>query len=82
MARVGPFSLTARNRDQAEYLVRSRAEQRGITVNDLELSDDGAGTWLVTLSVAEEQRGSAGMLGEDTQVLHMNFHHGGTTSAD
>jgi hypothetical protein len=76
MAQLGPLTITARNRDQAEYLVRSRAEQRGIAVQALEVSDAGAGAWYVTvtLSDADAEKATAALLEEDTQVLHFRSH--------
>lgn len=72
MADVGPMTITARNREQAEYLVRSRAEQRGVKVHDVEITES-AGGFLVTLSVDDRDTELAKELGEDTQVFHL--HH-------
>ena len=76
MAVIGPLTVTARNRDQAEYLVRSRAQQRGVNVREIEVSDAGAGGWFVTVTVddADAERLAAAALDEDTQVLHFRNH--------
>jgi len=79
MAQLGPLTITARNRDQAEYLVRSRAEQRGITVRSVEVSDAGAGGWYVTVTIddADTDKAVGALLDEDTQVLHLRSHRPG-----
>jgi len=74
MADVGPMTVTAHNRAQAEYLIRSRAEQRGVALQGLDVADGGGETWLVTVSVADDATEAAGHLGDDTQVLHLDFH--------
>jgi hypothetical protein len=71
MADVGPMTITARNREQAEYLVRSRAEQRGVRVHDVEVTEAGGG-FLVTLAVDDADAVVAAELGEDTQVFHLH----------
>lgn len=73
MAQLGPLTITARNREQAVYLVRSRAEQRGVTITDVEATDAGAGRWLVTVTLADAAAGAAARLEDDTQVLHIDF---------
>jgi hypothetical protein len=72
MAQVGPFTVTARNGAQAEYLIRSRAEQRGVPVAGLEVAEGGPGRWLVTATVADASAAEAARLGDDTQVLHLD----------
>lgn len=76
MADLGPLSITARNREQAEYLVRSRAQQRGVTIRDIVIEDAGPGAWFVTVSVddGDEAAGLEAALDEDTQVLHLRNH--------
>lgn len=76
MAVIGPLTVTARNRDQAEYLVRSRAQQRGVNVQAVEVEEAGAGGWFVTVSVddADAEKLAAAALDEDTQVLHFRNH--------
>jgi hypothetical protein len=76
MAEVGPLAITAHNRAQAEYLVRSRAQQRGIEVTALDAVEGVAGTWFVTVTVpdGDDARIAAETLGEDTQVLHFRHH--------
>jgi hypothetical protein len=76
MAELGPLTITAHNRDQAEYLVRSRAQQRGVAISDLRVEEAGTGAWFVTLTVddADAGRGLAAALDEDTQVLHLRSH--------
>jgi hypothetical protein len=76
MAQLGPLTVFARNRDQAEYLIRSRAEQRGVAVHGVDVSDAGAGAWSVTVTVDDEDtaKGLAAVLDEDTQVLHVRSH--------
>jgi sarcosine oxidase gamma subunit len=73
---LGPLTITARNRDQAEYLVRSRAQQRGVSVQGIVVAPAGPGAWLVTIDVAEADAEmlAAAALEEDTQVLHFRSH--------
>jgi len=72
MAEVGPFAITAHNAAQAGYLARSRAEQRGIRVQGLHVDEAPGGSWLVTLTVADDDadRVTDAHVEEDTQVLH------------
>jgi hypothetical protein len=76
MAQLGPLTITAHNGAQAEYLVRSRAEQRGVKVQGVEVADAGTGAWYVTITVddADAEKSEAALLGEDTQVLHFRSH--------
>jgi len=76
VADLGPLTITARNRDQAEYLVRSRAEQRGIRVQSLDVAEAGTGAWFVTVTVSDDDAAklAAAQLDEDTQVLHFRSH--------
>ena len=76
MAELGPLTITARNKDQAEYLVRSRAEQRGVRVQSIEVAEGGTGAWFVTVTVSDEDaaRLAAAQLNEDTTVLHFRNH--------
>jgi hypothetical protein len=73
---LGPLTITARNREQAEYLVRSRAQQRGVAVHGLEVTEAGAGAWFVTVTVGDgdAEKLAAAALDEDTQVLHFRNH--------
>lgn len=76
MAEVGPFAITARNAAQAEYLARSRAEQRGIRVQSLAVEEAPGGSWLVTLTVDDQDADKVtdAHVDEDTQVLHFRRH--------
>ena len=76
MAQLGPLTITARNSAQAEYIVRSRAEQRGVALQQVEVSDAGTGAWYVTVTIsdADVDKGAAALLDEDTQVLHFRSH--------
>jgi hypothetical protein len=71
MAELGPWMITAHNKEQAEYLVRSRAEQRGVDVSRIEVSGGTGDMWLVTVTVADAEAAEAAQLAEDTQVLHL-----------
>ena len=71
MAELGPWMITARNEAQAEYLVRSRAEQRGVAVDRIDVTGGTGGMWLVTVTVADPEAAEAARLGEDTQALHL-----------
>ena len=76
MAELGPLTVTARNRDQAEYLVRSRAQQRGVHLHAIDVAEAGTGAWFVTVTVddADAEKLAAAALDEDTQVLHFRNH--------
>ena len=76
MPELGPLTITAHNRDQAEYLVRSRAQQRGVNVQSVEVAPGGPGAWLVTIDVADDdaEKLASAALEEDTQVLHFRSH--------
>jgi hypothetical protein len=76
VAELAPLTITARNRAQAEYLVRSRAEQRGVRIEQITVEDAGAGGFSVTVTVSDEDaaRLAAAQLDEDTQVLHFRNH--------
>lgn len=75
MADLGPWLITARSKAHAEYLVRSRAEQRGLHVERLEATGGENDMWQVTATVTEDETaGQAAQLGDDTQVLHFETH--------
>jgi hypothetical protein len=76
VALLGPLTVTARNRDQAEYLVRSRAQQRGVNIQAIDVEEAGTGAWFVTVTVedSDAERLAAAALDEDTQVLHFRNH--------
>jgi hypothetical protein len=75
MTELGPWMITARNAAQAEYIVRSRAEQRGVDISQVEVSGGEGGMWQVTATASDtEQVGKAARLGDDTQVLHLDTH--------
>jgi hypothetical protein len=75
MAELGPWMITAHNADQAEYLVRSRAEQRGIEISAVDVSGGDGGMWRVTATTTAEDQAdvNAARLGEDTQLLHLDI---------
>jgi hypothetical protein len=75
MTDLGPWMITARNAEHAEYLVRSRAEQRGVTISRVEVSGGENGMWLVSVESTESaETGAAARLGEDTTVIHLDTH--------
>jgi hypothetical protein len=75
MAQLGPWMITARNQQHAEYLIRSRAEQRGLHVESVEASGGDADMWSVSVVVTEDEDvGKAAQLGDDTQVFHLDTH--------
>jgi hypothetical protein len=75
MAKLGPWMITARNQAHAEYLLRSRAEQRGVHVKSLDVSGGEGGMWTVSAEIDEaEEVGRAARLGDDTAVLHLDSH--------
>lgn len=79
MAELGPLMITARNAAQAEYLVRSRAEQRGVAVSGVEVSGGEGGMWLVTVTVAEgDNVDAAARLADDTRAIHLTHPIGMT----
>jgi hypothetical protein len=75
MAELGPWLITARSKEHAEYLVRSRAEQRGVHIESVEATGGDGDMWQVTVTVTEDaEKGQAARLGDDTQVLHFDTH--------
>lgn len=76
MTTVGPLTIAAHNREQAEYIVRSRAQQRGIVLQELVVEDAGTGSWFVTVTVADDDAAklAAAALDEDTTVMHFRAH--------
>ena len=76
MAEIGPLTITAHNAGQAEYIVRSRAEQRGVAVQGVSVSAAGTGAWAVFVTVSDDDvaKLAAAELDEDTQVLHFRSH--------
>ena len=73
------MTITAHNREQAAYLVRSRAEQRGVAVSDIAVADGSGDMWLVTVTVADDDVAKAAGLADDTKVLHIDFPTGNRT---
>jgi hypothetical protein len=71
MAELGPLMITAHNAAQAEYLVRSRAEQRGVAIDGIEVAAGSGGMWLVTVTVEDDAAAAAARLGDDTRILHI-----------
>jgi hypothetical protein len=76
MAEVGPWMITARTREHAEYLVRSRAEQRGVHVTAVTATGGDNGMWVVTATVTDPDQALAARLGDDTGVFHIDTHGG------
>jgi hypothetical protein len=77
MTRLVPLSVVARNLHQAEYLVRSRAEQRGVTIEEMNVSSLGGEVWLVVLAVGDPdaEKVEAAHLDEDTGVFRRRPGH-------
>ena len=73
---VGPMTIAAHNSAQAEYLVRSRAQQRGVNLQGIEVEDAGTGSWFVTVTVDDEDAAllAAAALDQDTAVMHFRNH--------
>jgi hypothetical protein len=76
VAALGPLIITARTRAQAEYLIRSRAEQRGVRIVAVTVGESGPDTWSVTVDVDENdiEKLAVAALDQDTQVLHFRNH--------
>lgn len=76
MTSVGPLTIAAHNQEQAEYIVRSRAQQRGIALKDVVVEDAGTGSWFVTVTVDDDDaaRLAAAALDQDTTVMHFRNH--------
>lgn len=68
------LTVYARNREQAEYLVRSRAEQRGVAVTRVDVSYASVDAWFVTVTVTDLAQAEAARLDEDTTVLYLSHH--------
>jgi hypothetical protein len=74
MTDLGPWMIAARNAEQAEYVVRSRAEQRGVSVSRVDVSGGDGGMWRVMVTVTETvQAAEAARLGDDTQAIHLDI---------
>jgi len=73
---IGPLTIAARSRDQAEYVIRSRAEQRGVRVHKVDVTDAGHDVWSVTVLVddGDAAKLAAAALDQDTQVMHFRNH--------
>jgi hypothetical protein len=72
MTELGPWMITAHNKEHAEYLVRSRAEQRGVHISHVEVAGGQGGMWQVSAVIDDPAEvGEAARLGEDTQALHI-----------
>jgi hypothetical protein len=73
---LGPLTVAAHTRGQAEYLIRSRAEQRGVRLRSLEVSEAGHDVWSVVVEVddADADKLALAALDQDTQVMHIRNH--------
>ena len=76
MPELGPLTIAAHSRAQAEYLIRSRAEQRGVRLRSLDVSEAGHDVWSVTVEVDDDDADKLALaaLDQDTQVLHFRNH--------
>lgn len=75
MTEVGPLMIAARNAGHAEYIVRSRAEQRGVHVTKIDVTSGQGDMWAVSVEVSDAAEAArAADLGEDTTVLHFDSH--------
>lgn len=75
MTEVGPLMIAARNAGHAEYIVRSRAEQRGVHLTSVEVASGQGDMWVVTVEVSDPaELPAAADLAEDTTVLHFDSH--------
>jgi hypothetical protein len=71
---LGPWMITAHNAAHAEYLMRSRAEQRGVTLGPIEVSGGEGGVWQVSAEVTgPRESAQSARLGDDTSVLHLGI---------
>ena len=73
---LGPLTIAAHSRAQAEYLIRSRAEQRGVRLRSLAVSEAGHDVWSVTVEVDDDDADKLALaaLDQDTQVMHFRNH--------
>lgn len=75
MTELGPLLINAHNQAQAEYLVRTRAEQRGLHVSEVDVTGGQPGQWLVRITVSDDVAlAEAARLGDDTLSLHLEGH--------
>jgi uncharacterized protein with GYD domain len=75
MTDVGPLMIAARNAGHAEYIVRSRAEQRGVHLTKVEVTGGHGDMWVVNVEVSDAaEAGAAASLAADTTVLHFDRH--------
>lgn len=68
---VGPLMVAARNEQQAAYLVRSRAQQRGVDITDLSIAPASPGMWAVTVCTSDDATAAALRLADTTGVLRL-----------
>jgi len=75
MTELGPLMIAAHNAEHAEYIVRSRAEQRGVHLTRVEVSGGFSDMWVVKVEVSDAAEAAAAAdLAEDTTVLHFDSH--------
>lgn len=79
MAELGPWMVTARTKEHAEYLIRSRAEQRGVRLSDITASGGSGGMWQVSVVADDAEAAAAAQLGDDTGVMHFDTHRSRST---
>jgi hypothetical protein len=66
-----PLMIAAHNAEHAEYIVRSRAEQRGVHLTKIDVTGGHGDMWVVTVEVSDAaELPAAADLAEDTTVLH------------
>ncbi len=75
MTELGPLMIAAHNAEHAEYIVRSRAEQRGVPLRKIDVATGQGDMWVVTVEVSDTaDLAAAADLAEDTTVLHFDGH--------
>jgi hypothetical protein len=75
MTELGPLMIAAHNAEHAAYIVKSRAEQRGVHLTKVEVSGGFSDMWVVKVEVSDAAEAAAAAdLSEDTTVLHFDNH--------
>jgi hypothetical protein len=71
MTEIGPWMIAAHTKEQAEYVARSRAEQQGCDVSDVEVSGGASEMWRAKVTVTDATMPSEN-IADDGQVMRLD----------